>query len=394
MIPFEQAFNIVMEQARILDAEPVPLREAAGGVLAQDVVCDIDIPPFDASAMDGYACRREDLPGPLRVVETIQAGVSPKSAVNPGECAKIMTGAALPAGADCVIMVEHCETDAAGMVRHLRTDTAANIRYRGENVRAGEIVLRRGTRLGPQHIAVLATVGCATPQVACRPRVGVIATGDELVEPDTVPGPSRIRNSNSYQICAHLEQTGATVRYYGIAADTEAALDTVIKGAMAESDVLILSGGVSMGDFDLVPGVMVQNGFEILFDAIAMKPGKPTTFGVGPAGYCFGLPGNPVSTFVQCEILVKPFLYALMGHRNQPLFSQLTMSEDYRRKKTDRDAWLPVTRVSDTEVRPAVYHGSAHINALCDACGFITAPRGVAEIVRGTVVTVRSFTDR
>ena len=389
MISFENAFDIVMSRVSLLDTESTPLSAAAGRILAQDVPCDMDIPPFDKSAMDGYACRRTDLPGPFLVIETIQAGAAPEKTVGPGECAKIMTGAAIPSGADCVIMVEHTETRPDGKMYVLHSAPSLNICYQGEDARMGDIVLRKGARLGPPHIAVLATTGCAAPLVARRPRVGIIATGDELVEPDTIPGPSRIRNSNSYQIRAQIEQTCAIATYHGIAADTEASLDDMMKRAIAESDVLLLSGGVSMGDFDLVPDIMRKNGIEILFDAIATKPGKPTTFGVGPSIYCFGLPGNPVSTFVQCEILVKPFLYALMGHRQQPIFSWLPMAETYRRKKTDRDAWLPVAITDDGKVQLKTYHGSAHINALCDASGFLVVPQGVAEIERETIVKIR-----
>jgi len=389
MIPFDQAFEIVMSRARLLESETVPLRNAAGRILAQDVFCDIDMPPFDKSAMDGYACRRADLPGPLRVIETIQAGTSPLKQVSAGECAKIMTGAMMPQGADCVIMVEYVQPEEDGRIRFAGKDTAANICYRGEDIHSGDLVLRKGILLKPQDIAVLATAGCATPHVARRPRVGVIATGDELVEPQETPGPSKIRTSNSYQICAQMEAAGGSVTYYGIASDTEAALDAVLKKAMTENDVILLSGGVSMGDFDLVPGVITKNGLEILFDSIAIKPGKPTTFAVGPDVYCFGLPGNPVSTFVQCEILVKPFLYALMGHGHRPVCFQLPLAETYRRKHADREAWIPVGVTEDGTVQPRAYHGSAHINALCGAEGFIVIPTGTAIIEKGTLVRVR-----
>jgi len=391
MIPFEKAFETVMSRVRGLEPEHVELRAAAGRILAEDVRSDIDMPPFDKSAMDGYACRREDLPGPLRVIATIPAGSVPTMPVGQGECAKVMTGAMVPEGADCVIMVEHTEEAGDRTICFTGTGAAANICRRAEDIRAGDIVLERGTRLGAQHIAVLATVGCARPLVSRRPRVGVIATGDELVEPDRRPGPSQIRTSNSYQICAQTESAGAIATYYGIAADTEEALDVLMKRALNENEVVLFSGGVSMGDFDLVPGVMEKNGIEILFDSIAMKPGKPTTFGVGPRAFCFGLPGNPVSTFVQCEILVKPFLYALMGHKYRPRYSWLPLAEAIRRKRADREAWIPVSVTESGEVQPREYHGSAHINALCQADGFVVVPTGTERIEKGTVVRVRQI---
>lgn len=389
MISFENAFAIVMGQARILESEPVELHAALSRVLAEDVRSDIDMPPFDKSAMDGYACRRADLPGPLQVVETIQAGAVPVKSVGGGECAKIMTGAMVPEGADCVIKVEHTESIDGTRVQFVGEDTLPNICRRSEDVRTGDVVLGHGTRLGPQHIAVLAAVGCTRPLVARRPRAGIIATGNELVEPAQYPGPSQIRTSNSHQICAQVEQAGAIATYYGIVPDTEEAIDAAMKQAIAENDVLLLSGGVSMGDFDLVPGAMTANGIAILFDSIAMKPGKPTTFGVSPQVYCFGLPGNPVSTFVQCEILVKPFLYALMGHRYQAPYSWLPLAETFKRGRADREAWIPVSIDEADTVHTGAYHGSAHINALSEADGFITVPAGTTVIEKGTLVRVR-----
>lgn len=391
MITFAKALETVLSQARPLDAEEAPLSEAAGRILAEDVACDMDMPPFDKSAMDGYACKRADLPGPLRAIETIPAGMVPEKTVHPGECAKIMTGAMLPRGADCVIMVEHTQVEDDGRIRFTGNDTASNICARGEDVREGDIVLRKGTLLTPRHIAVLAMAGCARPRVARRPRVGVIATGGELVEPGIAPGPSQIHNSNSYQMCAQLEATGAAVHDYGIVPDDEPVMDAVLKHAMSKSDVILLSGGVSMGDFDLVPEVMRNNGMDILFDAIAVQPGKPTTFGVGESIYCFGLPGNPVSTFVQCEVLVKPFLYALMSHRYQPKMYYLPLAETYRRKKAEREAWVPVAITPENTVRTSAYHGSAHIHALSDADGLLNIPIGVTELEKGTPVHVRSF---
>jgi len=354
--------------------------------------------------MDGYALRAADLAGAgpdagvrLRVVADVAAGAPSPVALTPGTAARIMTGAPLPDGADAVVPVE--DTDEPWRDRDRPLPEAVTVwravapgdyvRYPGEDIRAGQTVLEAGHVIRPQEIGVLASLGVERVAVARRPRVGVIATGDELVEPQETPGPSKIRTSNSYQICAQMEAAGGSVTYYGIASDTEAALDAVLKKAMTENDVILLSGGVSMGDFDLVPGVITKNGLEILFDSIAIKPGKPTTFAVGPDVYCFGLPGNPVSTFVQCEILVKPFLYALMGHGHRPVCLQLPLAETYRRKHADREAWIPVGVTEDGTVQPRAYHGSAHINALCGAEGFIVIPTGTAIIEKGTLVRVR-----
>ena len=388
MLSFDAALKLILDRARPVGTEVVSLASACGRILARDVISDVDMPPFNKSAMDGYACRRAELPGPFRVIETIQAGVPPRKTVGSFECAKIMTGAELPEGADCVIMVEHTENDGEGNVRLLKSKTDTNICFRGEDVRAGETVLRKGTRLDPRHIAVLCAVGCMQPEVACQPKVGIIATGNELVEPERTPGISQIRNTNSGQIRAQLETACAEVTYYGIVPDVESELDDAFKRALAENNAVLFSGGVSMGDYDFVPRVMTRNGIKILFDTIAVKPGKPTTFGVGPSTYCFGLPGNPVSTFMQCETLVKPFLFALMGHSFQAPWSWWPLAEDYTRRKAERESWVPVTLAPDGSILPRQYHGSAHITALVDAYGFMIIPQGVSRIEKGFPVRV------
>ncbi|HNR34644.1 MAG TPA: molybdopterin molybdotransferase MoeA [Candidatus Hydrogenedentes bacterium] len=389
MIPFDQAFNLVMSHARMLDSETVAISESLGRILAEDVRSDMDMPPFDKSAMDGYACRRADLGHELEIVEVIQAGKPPLKAVGERQCAKIMTGAMLPEGADCVFMIEYAQEIRRGVVRFTGSTTHDNICRKSEDIRAGDIALRRGARIAPQHVAVLATVGCIHPRVYRKVRVGIIATGDELVEPDQRPGPSQIRTSNSHQLRAQALAADTAPAYYGIARDTRDAIDGAMKRAMAENDVILLSGGVSKGDYDLVPDIMTANGIEILFDSIAMKPGKPTTFGVGPGIYCFGMPGNPVSTFIQFEILVKPFLYRLMGHDYRPPYSLRPLASPIKAKGTDRETWLPVKFAADGRVEAGAYHGSAHINALCDADGLIVLPAGAGVLEEGTLVRVR-----
>ncbi|HNR31619.1 MAG TPA: molybdopterin molybdotransferase MoeA, partial [Candidatus Hydrogenedentes bacterium] len=240
-----------------------------------------------------------------------------------------------------------------------------------------------------QQIGLLASVGCVRPLVARRPRVGVIATGDELVEPDRQPGPAEIRTSNSVQLCVHIEEAGAIVAYYGIARDEADALDTIVRRALSENDVVVLSGGVSMGDFDFVPDTLRKNGIDILFDSVAVKPGKPTTFGVGASTYCIGLPGNPVSTFVQCELLVKPFLYALMGREYAPALFRAPLATPYRRKKADRQGWFPASVAESGEVTPIDYHGPAHLGAVGCANALMMIPRGVPEFEKGALVSVR-----
>jgi len=389
MINLEEALRIVLNSARPLGIEHVDLRESLHRILAEDVSSDIDMPPFDKSTVDGYACRRADLGERLAVVETIQAGMLPTQSIGPGQCAKIMTGAAVPPGADCVVMIEQTETVGDVGVRFTGAQTPDHICRRAEDITTGQVVLRQGSLIGPPHIAVLASVGCDRPLVARRPQVAIVAGGDELVDPAVKPGPSQIRNSNSVQLAAQLGAVGAIVRDYGAVPDIAAEIDRVLKAALAENDVVLVSGGVSVGDFDLVPSILRQNNVDLRFEKIAVKPGKPTVFGVSETGYCFGLPGNPVSTFVTFELLVKPFLYTLMGHDYVPTLVQMRLGESVTRKDSERQSWIPVAISNQVTVRPIEYHGSAHILALCQADGLISMDIGVTNIDKGTPVLAR-----
>jgi molybdopterin molybdotransferase len=391
MTQFEKALEIAMSSVRQLEAEEVAIENSHGRILAQDVTSDMDMPPFDKSAMDGYACRREDLGNELTVIEEIPAGYVPKLAIQQNQCAKIMTGGMVPKGADCVIMVEFTENQGENTIVFTGKSTKGNIRPRAHHVQKGNIVLKRGIKLTPARIAVAATFGCTSPLVSRRPRVGVTATGNELVEPSEQPLPSQIRNSNGYQICAHTASSGAIPTYYGIARDTESSLDTIIKTTKAENDVIILSGGVSMGDYDLVPELLEKNGFRLLFEKIDIKPGRPTVFGVSDDSFCFGLPGNPVSTFVTFELLVKPFLYKMMGHTFKPALMPMPLDHDIKRKKAERTSWIPVTFTENNSVATIEYHGSDHIDSISVADGMISIPIGVHEIKKGETVHVRSI---
>ena len=389
MLSFEKAFEIVLNSAYLLGTERVALAHAVNRVLAEDVKSDIDMPPFNKSAMDGFACRREDLTNELTIIETIPAGVAPKNVIGQNQCVKIMTGAVVPQGADCVIMVEFTENPSENTVRFTGKETAGNICVKAEDIKAGQTVLSKGTLIKPQHLATLAAIGCANPCVAVRPKVGIMATGNELVAPAEKIRPSQIRDSNSFQLAGQVETVGVVTKNYGIVRDTRQAIDTAIKTAIAENDVVLISGGVSVGDFDFVPDILKQNGIELMFEKVAIKPGKPTVFGVSESVFCFGMPGHPVSGFVMCELLVKPFLYKLMGYDFTPLEIKMLLGESISRKKAGRPSWIPVVMTDEGTARPVEYHGSAHFNALCEADGLLCIPKGTAELKEGTVVSVR-----
>lgn len=391
MIKLNEALKIVLNSATPLPSEQVEMAEAAGRVLSADVTSDIEMPPFNKSAMDGYACRREDLPNPLQVLETIPAGSAPTKIIGKNQCSKIMTGAPVPNGADCVVMFEYTEACGDNAIRFTGNRTKTNICSRGEDTKTGDVVIRSGTLIQNRHIPVLASVGCTNPTVARRPKVAVIATGDELVEPSCAPGNSQIRNSNAHQLRAQIKSIGAIPVYYGIAKDREDSLRPIIKKASAECDVILLSGGVSTGDFDLVRAVLQQEQFTLLFETIASKPGKPTVFGKADNCFCFGLPGNPVSTYILFENLVKPFLFKLMGHDYKHQDVPMRLGCSIQHKRGNRDSWIPVKITEPGVIKPIEYHGSAHLKALADADGLICLPMETLELAEGATIAFRQF---
>jgi len=389
MILFEEALSITMDAAKLFGEEKVPYLQSVGRVLSDDLFADISMPPFDKSAMDGYACKRADLHLELSVIETIRAGVKPEKEVGTRECSQIMTGAIVPKGADTVIMVEQTEQGESGKILFTGEKTSSNICYLGEDVNKGDLILKKGTLLSSRHIPLLATIGVVSVPVYKQTRVGVIATGTELVEPDQIPGISQIRNSNASQMMVQLSNLGFEPMYFGIAPDDEDETYHQMLKALQSTDVLILSGGVSMGEFDFVPSVLKRLGMEIKYQRIAVQPGKPTTFAVGKEKYVFALPGNPVSAFIQFEILVKPFLLKCMGHDWNPTVWKLPVGKQFLRKKTERMSWVPVKLSEEGKVIPLDYHGSAHIFSLNNAQGFIYFKIGQSQIDEGEIVHVR-----
>ncbi len=387
LMPFDEVMEVVLGSARPLGSEEVELADAAGRVLAADVVSDIDMPPFDKSAMDGFACRSIDLERPLKIVETVAAGSMPQKEIGEGECARIMTGAAVPRGADTVVMVEDTEED-DGIVRITRRSGRNNICLLGEDVRAGDRVLGEGSLVRPAEIAVLAATSGATVPVAARPVLGIAVTGDELVEPGEPVGAGMIRNSNGPQLVAQAAETGLPAEYLGIVPDEPGAVPGLIEQASDRIDVFIFSGGVSMGDYDFVPGGLEEAGFELLVHGAAIKPGRPLLFGRREDSYVFGLPGNPVSVFVLFEMIVKPFCFRLMGHDYRPLEITACLEKDFTRKGAVRTAHVPVKLMPDGRARLLDYHGSAHIHAYTRADGILSIPAGIESIAEGEDVRV------
>jgi molybdopterin molybdotransferase len=325
-----------------LETETLPLARCLGRVLARDVVSPVSLPPWDNASMDGFAVRAEDVLGAtaerpvrLRVVETIAAGRRGTRTIGPGEAARIMTGAPVPDGADSVVRVEDTDAGAATDVVSIRDarDATRNVRARGEDVRAGSTVLGAGTPIGPAHVGVLASIGCATPTVHRRPRVAILATGDELVPVerfDEVRAGDRIVSSNSYSLEAAIVAAGGEAVQLGIAPDEPGALARCLEGAKG-CDFVLTSGGVSVGDFDYTRRVVDTLGGELSLWRVRMRPGAPLGFGRLFGVPWLGLPGNPVSALVTFELFARPIIRVLGGHRRPHRRTvRVTLEEEVR----------------------------------------------------------------
>lgn len=388
MISFDQAFSIVMDHVSFLRTEKVDLGQALKRVCAVNIYADSDIPPFNKSAMDGYACRKIDIGKSLKVIEFIAAGQMPEKNIGINQCSKIMTGAPVPDGADCVVPVELVDASDPDNISITGEIRGNNISYKGEDICLGDKLISAGTLLEPQHIAILASSGISEITVAAMPRVAILVTGNELVEPWQKPAPSQIRNSNAYQLIAQLNVMRIEPTYSGIIPDDMEILSEKFTLALSQNDIVILTGGVSMGDYDLVPEVFKKTGIEILFDSIAVQPGKPTTFGIHHDTKVFGLPGNPVSSFVQFEVLVKPMIYAMMKCHFKPIVFRFPMGIDFHRRNASRLGFFPVY-LNNQEIFPVSYHGSGHLLSLAGAFGIMSIQPDVSDIKKGEMIDVR-----
>ena len=372
MIGLNEALNIVLQEVEPLDIVETPLSDAYGKVLAEDVCSDMDIPPFDKSAMDGYAVCSTDLaklPVSLPVRATVAAGSVHSGPMGRGECARIMTGAPVPEGFDAVVMFEETVEKDETVTFTKKVEKGQNICFRGEDVETGDSVLSKGSLIGGPEIAVLASVGHVTCRVHRKPVVSVLPTGSEIVEPDQAPGRGMIRNSNGPMLTGLASSLGADVRYLGIGSDREDVLAELIEEGLS-SDMLLISGGVSMGDFDLVPSMLSASGADIKLHRVRIKPGKPLLFAKGDGCIIIGIPGNPVSNFTTFSMFIKPVLYRMMGRLSyEPRFVDARLAHHVH-KRGERAHLMPsVYRVEKGayEVTTLKLNGSADIVG-CAGC--------------------------
>ena len=398
MIQVQEALDKILTKIQFKGVEKIPLDQALGRVMAEDVVSRINNPPLDNSAMDGYALIAGDIqsatpenPVKLEMVEEIAAGYTAKGTLKPGQTMRIMTGAPIPPGADAVLMQEDTQKDGDSILCLDRADVEENIRRAGEDIKIGESVLKKGTTLSPAHIGMLAVIGRSQIAVSQRPTVAILSTGDEILELDETPEGPQIFNSNGHMLAAQIKSAGGIPVYLGIAKDTEE--DLMEKFAWAlKADIVVSSGGVSVGDYDLVKSTLQKMGQEMLFWKVAMKPGKPLAFGRIGKTPIFGLPGNPVSSFVSFEQFVRPSLRKVLGCSD---LSHKTVQAKLTRtihKKPGRLHFLSsIVSWADGEytVTPAGEQGSGILKSAANANGLLIFPLEAEEIKQGQVVAVQ-----
>ena len=389
LITVDDARREVLAAARPLPDEPVPLDRALGRVLAEGIESANDLPPFDSSAMDGFAVAAAGEPAELPVVGEARAGHPAERPLTAGEAMAISTGAPIPDGADAVVPIERAEV-ANGRVSLPAVQAGANVRRAGEDVRAGDLVLGAGTQLGPPEVAVLASLGRAELRCGARPRVAIVVTGDELVAPDADLEPGQIRDSNAWALAAQGSVAGAEVVRRDLVRDDRAATEAALAEALSAADVVCVSGGVSVGRHDHVKPALATLGVDERFWGVSLKPGKPTWFGVAGEKLVFGLPGNPVSAMVTFQLFVRPALRRLQGADPLPprvaAVTDAPIARDGRREQAVR--CRVSVRDDGVHVEPTGPQGSHVLTSMLGAGALALVPAGDGAVAAGERVDI------
>ena len=391
-LSFLDARSSVLRQVRQFAQAPQPeyvsLMEAAGRVLTSDILADRDYPPFNRAMRDGFAVRSADIPGRLRVAGEIRAGQHSNAVLQPGEAIEIMTGASAPEGSDAVVMIEHTMRRDDGTVSTEESlAPGANIAAHGSEARAASPVLRAGMRLGFAEIGWLAATGHTQLAVARRPVVAILPTGDEIVDVGDMPEPHQIRNSNSWSLAAQVARAGGIPRRMPIAPDNLDGTRALIQTALRDADLVLLSGGVSAGKYDVVEPALAELGAEFYFDRVLLQPGAPCVFGRVAGKFFFGLPGNPASTMVTFEIFARAALDLLSGAADAPLDITLARLTEPFSHKAGFTRFLPAI-IRCSEVTPVSWTGSGDIPAICRANGFLVADPATPSYAEGDLISV------
>jgi molybdopterin molybdotransferase len=385
LLTLAEAQSRVLERAQPLEGERVPVAHAAGRVVAEDARSLVDLPPFASSAMDGFAVRSADTPGRLPVVARIAAGAPAPRALAAGEAMSIATGGVVPEGADAVVPIERVVVRDNEVEIPIAVDQHDNVRPRAGDVATGGVVVRRGARLHPAQIGALAAAGVAEVVCARRPRAAILATGTELRRPGEPLGPGEVYEANSALLAAALVAVGAEIDVLPSVADDEAAHRGALEVGLL-ADVLVTSGGVSVGPHDLVRGLLRELGVEEVFWGVAVKPGKPVAFGVRDRTLVFGLPGNPVSSLVGCALFVRPAVLALQGAAEPgPILGEGRLARSVRRN-AHRDEFLRARVLAADDgivLEPVAGQESHMIVRAAGADALVYAPRGDGELAAG-----------
>jgi molybdenum cofactor synthesis domain-containing protein len=391
MISIEEALAMIDREIQPLSAITRPFDQALGLVLAEDILADAPMPSFAAASVDGFAVIAADGPGPRRIVGDQMAGYMAGLRVTPGTAARVTTGAPIPPGADTMVMVEQTE-ERDGHIYLLNADLLAgsNIRPVGQDITAGQLVLPQGALLGPAELGLLGTVGQTKVRVYPRPRVAVMSTGDEIVEPHAQPQPGQIRDANRFSLIAAVRQAGAEPLDLGIVKDKALTLAQTIEAGLAQADVLLTSGGVSMGQLDLVKPYLASRGI-IHFGRVNTKPGKPVTFAMVDGKPCFAMPGFPVSALVSFEIFVRPALLKMAGHTRlyrprEP--AELAHPVRHDAARTEFQRAVLTRRRADGRLLASTtgFQGSGRLLSMVGANGLIVLPHGQGDFATGTTV--------
>ncbi len=373
---FEQARACVIDKVASLRSTPatveVFLDDAAGRTIAESILADRDYPPTDRSVRDGFALRAADTPGRLRLIGEARAGEPFAGQVSAGEAIEIMTGASMPDGADSVVMVEHARKE-DGFVVAPAVEAGKSVSPRGSEARYGDELIPCGRRIAFVEIAALASAGHATVRVFEKPRVAILSTGDEIVGVAALPAPHQVRNSNAHSLAAQVRRAGGVAEILPVARDERTASQTLIERGLA-ADLLLISGGVSAGKYDLVEDVLAALGAEIYFDRVSIQPGQPLVFGRARGTFFFGLPGNPASTLVTFAVFARAALDLLGGRTETPLPTPFVRLASDFRHKPGLTRFLPARLNADgSEVAPVPWHGSSDIPALARSNAFLVA---------------------
>lgn len=376
MITYEQALEDILKNTRTLPDEKIPIGESIGRILKEDIISGVEMPPFNRSAMDGYALNHLDIkkiPVKLKGVGLIKAGDVFKKKLKRGECVKIMTGAALPEHADCVVMVEYTRLS-AGMVEVLRAaQKGENVFFRGEDFGRGQKVLDSGTRISSSHIPIFVTLGKKFIKVTGKPKVAILNTGSEIVQLGHKLSRNKIYNSNGPMLEALFRSDGFEPVVLGVAKDNKEELKKMIIGGFG-GDILLISGGVSVGDYDLVPDALKELGVKKVFHKVNIKPGKPVFFGIKGKTFIFGIPGNPISNFVAYFIFVMPAIQKMMGYQDYGFGFKEGVLESEFHKKAGRCHFVLVSVAKKKNryfLSPVAGHSSADTLSLAKADGFM-----------------------